>query len=98
MRLIFFIGIYVLKYQIMVHFRGWMGAYLIILCLEWALIRGVRLIEALRYLTPLQRRVKTNDWSIQMNRFWYTFEMVGEIEIFSYLRFIQARNRRSEGP
>ena len=60
MRLIFFIRVYVVEYHIVDHFRRckdvrlfkeWArirgGAYLIIMCLGWA-IRGGRLIEALR--------------------------------------------------
>ena len=44
------IGIYVIKYQIIAHFRVWLGAYLrgayvITLFLEWALIRWWALIR-----------------------------------------------------
>ena len=46
-----------IKYQIIdISEDGWLlirgGAYLIILCLEWSLIRGVHLIEALQYVIP----------------------------------------------
>ena len=40
MRLILFIGIYVIKYQIIAHFREWVGAYL----------RGAYLLNALQYV------------------------------------------------